>query len=251
LGPARFIFKRRVLVVVVTMAAFLSTSIGVLPSPRMIERLLIELRLASAPLGFESRERFPCEGCACSCGGAHECWSNCCCHTEQERIQWAIEQGVEPPATVRPSLLARYMRAKLEQAAVAVAQREQIATDELPSCCRERAEQARAAAESCCSSSDSDCGVGSGSGSDSSCGSGGVQASAKRGQPLGPCVSPLGCKGVSSALFAFAFPPAFPSAELDCRWLAVGVWVGRSEPVFDFATRMLDADSPPPRHVTA
>jgi hypothetical protein len=124
LGPARFIFKRRVLVVVVTMAAFLSTSIGVLPSPRMIERLLIELRLASAPLGFESRERFPCEGCACSCGGAHECWSNCCCHTEQERIQWAIEQGVEPPATVRPSLLARYMRAKLEQAAVAVAFRE-------------------------------------------------------------------------------------------------------------------------------
>ncbi|MFM1868495.1 MAG: hypothetical protein RL591_1903 [Planctomycetota bacterium] len=245
------------------MVAFLSTSIGVFPSPQMIERLLVELRLASAPLGFESRERFPCETCACGCASAHECWSNCCCHTEQERIQWAIEQGVEPPKTVRPSLLARYMRAKLEQAAVVVAQREQIATDELPSCCRERAEQARAAAKSCCSSSDSDCGADSdscadsgsdsccSSGSDSSCGSVGVQASAKRGQPLGPCVSPLGCKGVSSALFAFAFPPAFPSAELDCRWLAVGVWVGRSEPVFDYATRILDAESPPPRNVTA
>jgi hypothetical protein len=223
------------LIVASTVVAFLWASVGVLPSPRMIESLLLHLRLAGTSAGGDPTERFPCEGCACGCGSAQECWSNCCCHTEQERIQWAIDRGVEPPASVRPSLLARFMRAKQEQAgriaSAMAAQRDAVGSAELPPCCRARVEKASAANDGCCTTA-------------------GCSASVPS-RSLGPCISPLGCKGVASALFAVTLPPAIPTAPLDCRWPDPGVWVARCEPVFDFATRALDADAPPPRGMMA
>ncbi len=44
--------------------------------------------------------RFPCENCHCGCSTAEQCWSNCCCHTVEERLAWAEREGVEPPAFV-------------------------------------------------------------------------------------------------------------------------------------------------------
>lgn len=48
----------------------------------------------------QSGERFPCEGSLCGCNDAAACWDHCCCHTNQERLRWAAENGVTPPAFV-------------------------------------------------------------------------------------------------------------------------------------------------------
>ncbi|OYP38377.1 hypothetical protein [Rhodopirellula sp. MGV] len=45
----------------------------------------------------QTAERFPCESCACGCPSAEHCWDRCCCHTDQEKLQWARENGVTPP----------------------------------------------------------------------------------------------------------------------------------------------------------
>ncbi|MFG0254794.1 MAG: hypothetical protein ACF787_06815 [Rhodopirellula sp. JB053] len=43
-------------------------------------------------------ERFPCENCPCGCATAEFCWDKCCCHTDAEKLAWAAENGVQPPA---------------------------------------------------------------------------------------------------------------------------------------------------------
>jgi hypothetical protein len=227
--------------------AFLWASIGVLPSPQMVERLLVQLRLAAGASEADPVERYPCEGCACGCGSAHECWSSCCCHTEQERIQWAIDRGVEPPPSVGPMLLARFMRAKVEQAerlvsAVAV-QRDSAGSDDLPPCCRERAQKGDATHGPTHDGTDD--------GTDDGCSTASRCASSEPSRPLGPCMSALGCKGLASALFALAIPPVIPAVGVDFRWPDAGVRVARCEPTFAYATRALDPDAPPPRRKTA
>jgi hypothetical protein len=44
-------------------------------------------------------ERFPCENCPCGCGTAEHCWAACCCHTLEQRLDWARREGVRPPET--------------------------------------------------------------------------------------------------------------------------------------------------------
>jgi hypothetical protein len=41
---------------------------------------------------------FPCMDHACGCLTADQCWKNCCCHTPEERLAWAREHHVAPPA---------------------------------------------------------------------------------------------------------------------------------------------------------
>jgi hypothetical protein len=40
---------------------------------------------------------FPCQGHACGCQTAEECWRHCCCHTPEERWAWAKENHIQPP----------------------------------------------------------------------------------------------------------------------------------------------------------
>jgi hypothetical protein len=40
---------------------------------------------------------FPCQGHACGCQTAEDCWRHCCCHTPEERWAWAEENHVQPP----------------------------------------------------------------------------------------------------------------------------------------------------------
>lgn len=40
---------------------------------------------------------FPCQGHACGCLTAEDCWRHCCCHTPEERWAWAKENRVQPP----------------------------------------------------------------------------------------------------------------------------------------------------------
>ncbi len=41
---------------------------------------------------------FPCMECNCSCRNAEACWSGCGCLLPAEKLAWAIEKGIEPPA---------------------------------------------------------------------------------------------------------------------------------------------------------
>lgn len=52
---------------------------------------------AQPPSRSEQVERFPCEDCPCGCIDAAHCWDNCCCYTDEEKLQWAERNGVEPP----------------------------------------------------------------------------------------------------------------------------------------------------------
>ncbi|EMI21972.1 putative secreted protein [Rhodopirellula maiorica SM1] len=51
----------------------------------------------STPLP-EKIGRFPCENCPCGCSTAEYCWDKCCCHSDAEKLQWAAENNVQPPA---------------------------------------------------------------------------------------------------------------------------------------------------------
>ncbi|WP_146389721.1 hypothetical protein [Allorhodopirellula solitaria] len=42
--------------------------------------------------------RFPCEDCPCGCSTAAFCWDKCCCHSDAEKLEWAAENDVTPPA---------------------------------------------------------------------------------------------------------------------------------------------------------
>jgi hypothetical protein len=48
----------------------------------------------------QSSEPFPCMNCPCGCKTAEKCWRDCCCHTLTEKLAWARDNGVTPPAYV-------------------------------------------------------------------------------------------------------------------------------------------------------
>ncbi len=43
---------------------------------------------------------YPCMDHACGCMNAEQCWRGCCCFTREEKLAWAKENGVTPPAFV-------------------------------------------------------------------------------------------------------------------------------------------------------
>lgn len=44
---------------------------------------------------------FPCQHRACGCRTAQQCWEKCCCFTHEQKLAWARQHGVEPPAIAR------------------------------------------------------------------------------------------------------------------------------------------------------
>jgi hypothetical protein len=43
---------------------------------------------------------FPCQGRACGCLSAGDCWTSCCCFTAAQRVAWAQEHEAEVPQTL-------------------------------------------------------------------------------------------------------------------------------------------------------
>jgi hypothetical protein len=77
---------------------------------------------------------FPCQNHPCGCTTSEEGWAgDCCCFTLEQKLAWADERGIEPPAHVRPMVEAR-KAATLKQKAK-------------PSCC---ATLAKSEKRSCC-----------------------------------------------------------------------------------------------------
>lgn len=62
------------------------------------------IALAGLPLPAASAKDlsspFPCQHRACGCMRAADCWTSCCCFSAAERVGWAREHGVEPPAAL-------------------------------------------------------------------------------------------------------------------------------------------------------
>jgi len=75
----------RRLISVLSLSSYLVTSIGV-PLPRRAEA--------------SDGKPFPCQGHACGCGSAAQCWKQCCCYTPRQKLAWAIQNQVEPPASL-------------------------------------------------------------------------------------------------------------------------------------------------------
>ena len=238
-------------VVALTLLAFVAASFGVVPTPRWLDSVLgaVAARLAEP-------ERFPCEGCSCACAGASECWSHCCCHTEEQRVAWAIENGVTPPSGLRGSLLALFAKRKSEAerrdlAAPAVAVRSSEAP-RLPPCCAAREHAALAAASApvaaadCCDRSGADSATAAAANAGQCCAAEDAAHAGASRTILGPCMSPLGCKGASALTLVIPPPMLLPAAipALVLTWSRIDrvVIVGMHA-----HSRALDVTAPPPR----
>ena len=46
----------------------------------------------------EKEGRFPCEHHLCGCSTAEQCWDQCCCYSDAEKLSWAAANGISPPA---------------------------------------------------------------------------------------------------------------------------------------------------------
>lgn len=82
-------FPRRLLSAIV-LAVFMMASMGLIPNPAALVHWF-----------GGTAERHPCEGHSCGCASVHDCWTQCCCHTPEHRLAWAIREGVQPPAFVK------------------------------------------------------------------------------------------------------------------------------------------------------
>lgn len=67
------------------LAAFVAASLGI-AVPVVVNKI--------------SHEIYPCMNCPCGCVSAEACWRDCCCYTQQQKLDWAREHGVAPPAFV-------------------------------------------------------------------------------------------------------------------------------------------------------
>lgn len=54
-----------------------------------------------------STERFPCESCPCGCSTAEYCWDKCCCHSDEEKLRWAVRNSVRAPQFLIDRVAAR------------------------------------------------------------------------------------------------------------------------------------------------
>jgi len=68
---------------VVALAAYLVSAVG-LPLPASFKK--------------QRNAAYPCMHHACGCLSAAECWQHCCCFSASEKLAWAREHHVKPPA---------------------------------------------------------------------------------------------------------------------------------------------------------
>lgn len=227
-------------------------------------------------LGRLSAERYPCEDCGCGCASAMECWTHCCCHSEHQRLVWAIENGVAPPAGVVFSdeqWIAAANSVKPGSATcglcVARIKSELRAGRATP----RQAGSDRSVASGCCGSKSSgsgaECGVnardgscdGSGcvscgkgehaevGGSTGACCEGGAKSAAEAGRK-GAAISALSCKGLVELLTMTLPTVGFGDVA---AWIVPepAAFVFQSSGEVEFESRSLEVPEPPPRVVHA
>ena len=71
--------------------------------------LLTALAILAAAIGIplpeylakDTSRPFPCMHHACGCTTAESCWGGCCCSSDEQKLAWAREHRVAPPAEFR------------------------------------------------------------------------------------------------------------------------------------------------------
>lgn len=225
----------RACVSLLLLGLYLVGSQGVLPSPRVFARWLGTLR----------EERYPCEECGCGCASAYECWTKCCCHTERQRLVWAIENGVLPPSGVEfddeqwiaaanevksgsahCGLCVAKLKSELRRGIAARPACEWVGECESrggSSCCEAKGPERVAGGSSCCAAS-----------------------GPKRASWPRPSMSALSCKGIEQ-LLVVSLPPAPPVRIVVFLVPEPVVFVPERPKDVAYPSRTLDVPEPPPR----
>ncbi len=53
---------------------------------------------------------YPCQGHACGCNSAAQCWDSCCCYSAAERLAWVRQHGIRLTASTIAALQAEARR---------------------------------------------------------------------------------------------------------------------------------------------
>jgi len=217
----------------VLLVAYCVASFGFIPSPRSLLNWF----------GLSPIERYPCEDCGCGCVSAHECWTHCCCHSEHQRLVWAIQNGVLPPEGVEFSdqqwiAAANVVKPGSATCGACVARIERQLSQGI-------ATPSEAQAASCCQDSNALLMCATESGGDSSSVEDACCSSGPSPIPGGG-KSPLACKGKNS-MIVLGVPPSPPVTSAAKLVLLPAVQLlPRAKDAF-CESRSLETPVPPPR----
>jgi hypothetical protein len=99
------------------LAAYLVTSVGI-PRPLTAGKSV-------------AAQAYPCDGHACGCRSAEQCWKSCCCHSPAQRLAWARAHQIQPPSELIALAARPEPRPCCKGAAIAAANQPQA----IKSCC--------------------------------------------------------------------------------------------------------------------
>ena len=60
----------------------------------------LSLPVPATSSGKDRSAPFPCQDRPCGCSSAARCWNDCCCFTNQQKLDWAAANNVKPPEFV-------------------------------------------------------------------------------------------------------------------------------------------------------
>ena len=101
------------------------------------------LRQSAAAKG--SSASHPCQDRPCGCATSEQAWGDCCCSTRGEKLAWAAERGITPPATAQPTREPPKPSPKPKKSCCEQTKEEPAPAPAKHSCCEE-------ASEACCES---------------------------------------------------------------------------------------------------
>jgi hypothetical protein len=97
----------------------------------------------AAPVSRPPGQAFICQGHACGCENAEQCWAHCCCFSPQDRSAWAVRNHVEPPPYAEQPRAGGWQVARVRDQEPGCEAGES-------SCCSRRAPEGRCCSEACC-----------------------------------------------------------------------------------------------------
>ncbi|APZ90747.1 hypothetical protein Fuma_00329 [Fuerstiella marisgermanici] len=106
----------------------------------------VPLPMPNAPsLEKDQSQPFPCQNRPCGCASAEQCWKQCCCFTNAQKVVWARENGVTPPDYV--------VKAARAESSEKIA-KANLLSREICSLCKKPATDASGNNKSCCEARD-------------------------------------------------------------------------------------------------
>ena len=177
----------------------------------LVWSLVLSVLAASLPIpvavvSYDAAEGdFPCRNGSCGCKSAFQCWTSCCCHSAQERLDWAAQHGVAVPEYAQ----------HLRQLAADQKAQAKVTGATKPACCQ-KAKPALPAKPACCAKKESATTLGCAS------------ATAKPRTKVVLSMFALGCRGSSGelaslpwAIVELPIASRAPLGPLECQLVIV------------------------------